>query len=231
MLNGFPKTINAQIDEYQPTEVALWEIKDKNNQTILSGAKVLSYLFQTYYNYKTMLPMYDLWQVYKSIHENDFLKAFEAMSSVYNPIENYNSKEKNISMTNDGMTTVTHGKTLTNTATNVQNETESTSFDSTTYRPTERTIQNGTTTNTESGTTTTDKGVKTLTVDGDDYTADIVNAELKEKSGNIGVTTSQQMIESEIELRKNPVVMLYLNEFANTYFYYVGGDFINDCNF
>ena len=37
--------------------------------------------------------------------------------------------------------------------------------------------------------------------------------------GNIGVTTSQQMIESELELRKRNVVTEYLTEFANMYFF------------
>ena len=37
--------------------------------------------------------------------------------------------------------------------------------------------------------------------------------------GNIGVTTSQQMIESELELRKRNVVTEYLTEFATMYFF------------
>ena len=42
-----------------------------------------------------------------------------------------------------------------------------------------------------------------------------------ETKGNIGVTTSQQMLQSEIELRKYNLISAYIDEFINTYFFYV----------
>lgn len=104
---------------------------------------------------------------------------------------------------------------------------------------TETTTKTGTETNTKTGTqTTTDTGTvgdngnneteyktTSITKDGVTYTAHEIEINELEKGGNLGVTTSQQMIQSEVDMRLNPVTMQYLNKFAMMYFWYVGGDF------
>lgn len=226
-MNGFPKTIDEQISGYYDTDIAHFDLKDKDGNIIASGGEVLGYFTNTYSGYKTQITLFNLWDVYNAIYKPDFLKAYEASIMEYNPLSNYDSKETNVYLQNDGDDTneVTHGKTTTNTANDVTNETKTTSDVSTDYRNEEKTIQSGSTTVADSGTTTTviSKTAKNLTVKEKTYTADEVRAEIKEKLGNIGVTTSQQMLQSEIDLRLSPVVMLYLDQFANTYFYYVGG--------
>lgn len=224
---GYPKTIDEQISGYYDADIEHFKLTDKDGNTIVTGAEVLGYFTNTYSGYKTQITLFNLWDVYNAIHKPDFLRAYEASILEYNPLSNYDSKETNIYLTNEGKekNEVKHGKTTTNTANDVTNETRTTSDVSEDYRNEEKTIQSGSTTVADSGTTTTDitREAKSLTVGEKTYSADEVRAEIKEKSGNIGVTTSQQMLQSEIELRMNPVVMLYLDEFANTYFYYVGG--------
>lgn len=223
----YPKTIDEQISGYYNADIAHFDLKDKDGNIIASGGEVLGYFTNTYSGYKTQITLFNLWDVYNAIHKPDFLRAYEASVLEYNPISNYDSKETNVYLTNEGKekNEVKHGKTTTNTANDVTNETKTTSDVSADYRNEEKTIQSGSTTVSDSGTTTTDitREAKSLTVGEKTYSADEVRAEIKEKSGNIGVTTSQQMLQSEIDLRMNPVVMLYLDEFANTYFYYVGG--------
>lgn len=226
-MNGFPKTIDEQISSYYDADIEHFKLTDKDGNIIVTGAEVLGYFTNTYSGYKTQITLFNLWDVYNAIYKPDFLKAYESSIMEYNPLSNYDSKETNVYLQNDGKeeNKIIHGKTTTNTANDVINETETTTFDSTNYRPEEKTTQSGSTTVADSGTTTTEitKTPKSLAVGEKTYSADEVRAEIKEKSGNIGVTTSQQMLQSEIDLRLSPVVMLYLDQFANTYFYYVGG--------
>ena len=50
------------------------------------------------------------------------------------------------------------------------------------------------------------------------------NEHYLKRSGNIGVTTSAQMITGEVELRKIDLLKDYIREFFNRYGYAVGGD-------
>ena len=229
-VEGFPKTINEQIAEYTNTEKQIFTLKDANNSTILDGDKVLEYLEVTYNCYKTQYWLHTLWTTYDAIHRNDFLKAYEAVTAVYNPIENYNGTETTVRQRMDGETTetITHGKSTTNSidAGGIVNTTQVTSADDDTLRNDTQTTQTGSTTNAESGTTetVTDTTTKSLTIGDTTYTADYVEGETRDRHGNLGVTSSQNMITQEIELRLKPLIMLYLDQFANTYFYYIGGD-------
>lgn len=225
--SGYPRRIDEQIDEYiSPPPIS--DITDNNGNVILSSNLLLSYLYHTYGNYKTNAPMSQLWFMYDAIHHADFLKAYDAWTATYNPLDNYNGSETNVYLTNDGeeTETITHGKTTTTTANDIINETAVTTFDSAAYKPEGKNEQSGSSTDTESGTTTTrrDRTEKTLTVDGETYTADNVHAELKKRSGNLGVTTSQQMITSEVDMRLNPLVTMYIDTFISEYAYCILGE-------
>lgn len=235
--NGFPKFINEQIDAIinaGSTEINKFAIKDANNAVILSGLDVLMYINDTYMMYKSQSPLNALWTQYDTLHHPDFLKAYTAWTATYNPLENYNGEETTVRQKMDGLTTetVTHGKTVTHSlgVNGVETETTSTSADDTSYRNVDKTTQKGTTSDADSGTTTTttDTAVKSLTVGDKTYTADFVEGETKNRHGNLGVTTSQQMIQSEVEMRLNPLVMMYIDNFVKTYCYYIGGAFDYD---
>lgn len=225
--SGYPRRIDEQIDEYiSPLPVS--DIIDSNGDIILTANLLLNYLYHTYGNYKTNAPLSQLWFMYDAIHRADFLKAYAAWTATYNPLDNYNGSETNVYLTNDGneIETITHGKTTTTTANDITNETAVTTFDNNTYKPEGQNTQSGSSTDSESGTTTTnrDRTAKTLTVDNTPYTADNVHAEIKKRSGNLGVTTSQQMITSEVDMRLNPLVIMYIDTFISEYAYCILGE-------
>ena len=144
----------------------------------------------------------------------DFGRIYEALRMDYSPIENYDRKE-NISRDyeNSGIdkasTTLGSTTTSTNIGTN-DNENKVSAYNESDYTNREKDIQshNSTVTNTGSGTDTTqtEYGLKRKEVE------DI------RVHGNIGVTTSQQMIESEMSLRaKYDIYKIISKEFEREF--------------
>ena len=120
-------------------------------------------------------------QIIYALNGKRWARLWETMELEYNPIENYNMHE----ILSDDDTTVIHGKTTTRTPNTTETDTtEMQGFDSATYKPTDRytSVNTGTETYADSGNDVTQHG------------HDLV------RTGNIGVTTSQQMIESERNL-------------------------------
>lgn len=233
---GYPKTIYEQIDDIWAQPLTnFWALMDANGNIILPAQDVLAYLQQMYGNYKTRADLAYLWSCYGVTHNAAFHRAWEAWSAEYNPLDNYNGSETNVYLTNDGdeNETITHGKTTTVTANSIANKTDVTTFDSNTFKPEGQNTQTGSSTDSESGTTTTrrDRTSKSLTVDDTTYTADNVHAEIKKRSGNLGVTTSQQMITSEVNMRLNPLFMMYLDNFIADYAYCILGEWSGDSDY
>ena len=126
----------------------------------------------------------------------------------YNPIENYDRIEKGADTTdnttdntqNIGSQTVTSENQIgaTTTTPNTIAETKVSAFNETEYQPSEQTKNTGTVTESHDkdiGTTTTTKNPDTQhMIYNSKYNHDL------RVHGNIGVTTSQQMMESEIDL-------------------------------
>ena len=111
--------------------------------------------------------------------KDNFAKLWQGFTAEYNPIENYDRQEDSTETPN-----ITH--TLTNSGQDAStNEADVQGYNGTDYVPNSRTKSSGTSstngTDTESGTRT--------------YTSRI--------HGNIGVTTSAQMLEGELNLRRS----------------------------
>ena len=111
--------------------------------------------------------------------KDNFAKLWQGFTAEYNPIENYDRQEDSTETPN-----ITH--TLSNSGQDAStNEADVQGYNGTDYVPNSRTKSSGTSstngTDTESGTRT--------------YTSRI--------HGNIGVTTSAQMLEGELNLRKS----------------------------
>lgn len=111
--------------------------------------------------------------------KDNFAKLWQGFTAEYNPIENYDRQEDSTETPN-----ITH--TLSNSGQDAStNEADVQGYNGTDYVPNSRTKSSGTSstngTDTESGTRT--------------YTSHI--------HGNIGVTTSAQMLEGELALRKS----------------------------
>lgn len=217
--------IREQVQDYTTLDINRFDIKNSQYQTIVSGQYVLDYMLSLYADYKTRARLIALWDIYETMHHDDFLRAWTAWTAAYNPLDNYNGTETNVFLNQDGVLTqrVTHGKTTTVTANDVTTTGYSTTFDSSTERETDKNVQTGNTTNAETGTTatTTEHTPTSITVDGTTYTADSLTAEIKKRQGNLGVTTSQQMITSEIEMRLKSLVCMYIDTFIKDYAYYV----------
>ena len=124
--------------------------------------------------------------------KENFAKLWQGFTAEYNPIENYDRQEDSTETPN-----ITH--TLSNSGQDAStNEADVQGYNGTDYVPNSRTKSSGTSstngTDTESGTRT--------------YTSRI--------HGNIGVTTSAQMLEGELALRRSlDIYALIAEEFEN----------------
>lgn len=142
--------------------------------------------------------------LYGKSHKYEYDKLVDTLSLEYNPIENYSMTEKgtdtrtpNITQTNKGIntntvgldTSITTGKTTFDRSDSFINDTKTTST--------------GTNTDTQDINTT-------VTTAGTEKTVHEFT-----RSGNIGVTTSQQMIESERQLAMFSVVDLFVKAIAD----------------
>lgn len=201
-------------------------------------------------NYKGFYPIMELsnptttlelWQ--KSIkglialHRDEWQKMYDALSSEYDPISNYDRTEVSTTTTGTQTNTVDYGAqrteittgTRTNsTVTGAQSSTNTHSvapFDTNTFSNSEKddtTAQARTDTNTLGG------GVDEQATDGYINTfdngsrEDTFNSHIK---GNIGVTTSQQMINSELELRKFDLFDYIVKELFDKTCYFIDDGF------
>ena len=148
---------------------------------------------------------------------------YKALTADYNPIHNYDSVE-NSTDTHDytGTQTMEHVATKNNTDTpditrtsNGSNDSAGSlyGFNSTSAVPSDEANGTSQSTDKETGTVTsngTENGTNTRT----DNLKETITHELT-RSGNIGVTTSQQMIESELELRKKQFYNIMIHDIIN----------------
>ena len=142
--------------------------------------------------------------LYGKSHKYEYDKLVDTLSLEYNPIENYSMTEKgtdtrtpNITQTNKGVNTNTVGVDT------------SITTGKTTFDKSNSFINDTKTTNTGTNTDTQDINT-TVTTAGSEKTVHEFT-----RSGNIGVTTSQQMIESERQLAMFSVVDLFVKAIAD----------------
>ena len=148
---------------------------------------------------------------------------YKSLTAVYNPINNYSMTESGEdTRTNTGTQstsgtrsgTETETPNLTTTATGENNSSGGLyGFNSAESVPSDTTHGKNTNTNTQSGTVNTNTSDTTASTRTDDLTEK--NIHTFERSGNIGVTTSQQMIESELELRKKQFYSIVYKDIVN----------------
>lgn len=143
--------------------------------------------------------------VVKSMFSLSWTKLWNAMNAEYNPLENYRmTEEEDNTITKDSElnkykdsseTTTVNAKSKTEG--NVQNKLVPFGGNASVMTDESDTEATTTTLQADNESKTTHDGVDSDLIHG----TDVVDRELT-RSGNIGVTTSQQMLESEIELRK-----------------------------
>lgn len=142
--------------------------------------------------------------LYGKSHKYEYDKLVDTLSLEYNPIENYSMTEKgtdtrtpNITQTNKGVNTNTVGVDT------------SITTGKTTFDKSDSFINDTKTTNTGTNTDTQDINT-TVTTAGNEKTVHEFT-----RSGNIGVTTAQQMIESERQLAMFSVIDLFVKAIAD----------------
>lgn len=173
-------------------------------------------------------------------------RALAAFNAAYDPLENYDRREEGSeshTISESGSETNAHHKgTKTSTGEEVvttpRAQSKSTNyklaFDSGSEVETDATVTEGVqgtdtvsrdstknfVTQTDIDGSTYDKDVREFT---DRETDDTLSFTDRRTHGNIGVTTSQQMIESELELRKRNLIYDYMSMFVNEFCYMVEG--------
>lgn len=192
---------------------------DLNLFTIFTSSEMFSYFvnkfgersFYLYYdnenatsNTNKVNQASDYIALYGKSHKYEYNKLVDTLSLEYNPIENYSMTEKgtdtrtpNITQTNRGKNTNTAGVDTTITT------------GKTTFDKSDSFINDTKTTNTGTNTDTQDIDTTVTTAGNEKTTHEIT------RSGNIGVTTSQQMIESERKLAMFSVVDLFVKAIAD----------------
>lgn len=187
--------------------------------TIFTSAEMFSYFvnkfgerdFYKYYdnendgsNTNMVKQASDYIALYGKSHKYEYDKLVDTLSLEYNPIENYSMTEKgtdtrtpNITQTNKGVNTNTVGVDT------------SITTGKTTFDKSDSFINDTKTTNTGTNTDTQDINTTVTTAGNEKIVHEFT------RSGNIGVTTSQQMIESERQLAMFSVVDLFIKAIAD----------------
>ena len=158
-------------------------------------------------------PLVKKFESYNNLMASNLKSQLDVMKEVYNPIENYDSNEESTSTI--GLKEENFKKGANIDKTEVGQGTITTKSDVTSYESNTFADADKVTTDESARTTTSTMGERSDTRTEKEH----VDKISKRIHGNIGVTTSQQMIESELELRKRNVVTEYLTEFATMYFF------------
>ena len=142
------------------------------------------------------------------IYNNEYTTKVTMLLMDYNPIENYNSTETETTTTENATTTGNENTTTSTTNSTSENSGVSTNkvspYDSENFNN----DNNTTTTN-----TTTGNATDTTTINGSgNMSSNGTTSRTFSRKGNIGVTTTQQMIESEYELRAKNLVFEFLEK-------------------
>ena len=142
------------------------------------------------------------------IYNNEYTTKVGLLLSNYNPIENYNSTETESTTSENTTTSGNENTTTTTTNSTTENSGDTTNkvspYDSENFNN----DNNTTTTN-----TTTDNATDITTInDSGNISSNGSLTRTLTRKGNIGVTTTQQMIESEYELRAKNLVFEFLEK-------------------
>lgn len=154
--------------------------------------------------------MKDYIGIWSKKYQRTFERWLKALSIDYNPLENYDRMEDWVD-DNKRDTKRTESATGSDTSSSSgsgTNEGERSAFDSSSYQPHDKTTTSSTGSNTSYSTT--------------DANGNINENELNKRTGrahgNIGVTTSQQMLEAELQISKwnlyDEISDLFLSEFC-----------------
>lgn len=158
-------------------------------------------------------PLVKKFDSFNSLMANNLKSQLDVMGAKYNPLENYDRTEERTD--NFGATEENYKKGASSDTSEIGAGIITTQSDVTSYESDTFANADKVTTDESARTTTNTSGERT-----DIRTEkEKINKTESHIHGNIGVTTSQQMAESELSLRKRNVIIEYLTEFANMHFF------------
>lgn len=202
-----------------------------DNQTLFSSADVLSALIDHWGEWYWVAPGKDqmntvtyfvtVWKRWMRRTIDNFGRSVTALFANYDPISNYDLNEAESTghkIDDTTNTTTPTGTATTTTGTKIYGFDSSTGANSDTV-----TTDNSYSAGFHVDNANKPSNTKTMDFNGTTYNNyhDAEERFLK-RSGNIGVTTSQQMIESELALRKTDLLYDYLKQFIDLYCIFVG---------
>ena len=158
-------------------------------------------------------PLVKKFESYNKLMASNLKSQLDVMKSFYNPLENYDSNEESTSTIGLKEENFKKGANIDKTEVGqgiITTKNDITSYESNTFANAGKV-----TTDESARTTTTTMGERTDTRTEKEH----IDTFKKRIHGNIGIVSSQQMIESELELRKRNVITEYLTEFATMYFF------------
>lgn len=178
----------------------------------------------------------DCWRHYNRMRLPDLRRIYDAMHTDYDPLSNYDMIEHGADGRKRGKETsktTPHG-TTTETSTTTGKETTTYNrqgADSTSFQPYDQSVSESkssdnprtTTTNTTyangtySETEHTATNDQTATVDGVTVSGVDTNEHVMTRKGNIGVTTSQQMLQAEVSVRQYQMLADYIGTFIKEF--------------
>ena len=243
--------LGVEIDSIISSEPDFFKVTNSENETLISSNMIVEML-RFYSRYMTTRPVIGSWTMFVALNRDNLDKMVKAINAVYNPIDNYNMTESMIETTDNGDTIQTrtvddeHNTTTATESINRKSTTgatqntptvknyTTTDDDATTgrlagYSETTGATETTDTTITPTTTTFTDDLYTTFTTSHTktivgDVESDLIHKTELNRKGNIGVTTTQQMIESELVLRLKNVYDMWLSQYIAKYFFYTGGD-------
>lgn len=201
-----------------------------SGETVYTSAQVYNEFKHNYWCYK--IPLCDiytanagyfiaLWQEYVNNTKAQLARSLAALAADYDPVSNYDMKEQSadgtkLSKETDKVTPQGGTKTTVNRY-GIDSDAAGSPYDVTQIEPLEDT-QTETTKEFKSDNTIPDNDGNTLTGFHE------ARQHFLQRSGNIGVTTAQQMITEELKLRQTDMLRVYVKEFIDRYAYTTGGD-------
>ena len=191
------------------------------NKILISSAIVENFLKKYYSSWETFVetPFAFLtdFSLYNECMSENLSKLLDAFKLEYNPIENYDGYEKTTTNYGEHTTFNKQGSQLVENnygETNNENIESVTTNDTTTFFDTNK--------NNAKILAHTDKNNIGARIDEIQSITHTDTVEL-EKHGNMGVTSTQTMLQQEYELRRKNIIYDYLHQLANNLYAYLGG--------
>lgn len=222
--------MSEELHRYPPNYFNVTDA-DESTNIIIDDLTFKKYIEMHYSNFYMSKTLDACFTNYMSTTVEDFRRMYKAWVMDYEPLENYNRNETTTHIKNIGneKTTNTGDITLNGSTENDSANSPTTKHYTTTYdnaaenRLESYDVSTGKTStdSTTTQNTTNETEYKTTTLQ--DLTAHEAEINTNKTYGNIGVTTSQQMLQSEIDLRKQHLIQMYIDTFCKQYMFYVGG--------